>query len=75
MKIPGEPSGIPGTIDPGNEAEAANRGRDPALSQTIDAHRWYSNWGPLAMRLEEQLARRLNVGSESVVTTGSGTGA
>ena len=41
--------------------------------ETIDAHRWYSNWGPLAIRLEEQLARRLNVGSESVVTTGSGT--
>jgi len=41
--------------------------------ETIDALRWYSNWGPLAIRLEEQLARRLNVGSESVVTTGSGT--
>ena len=41
--------------------------------ETIDAHRWYSNWGPLAIRLEEQLARRLNVRSESVVTTGSGT--
>lgn len=41
--------------------------------ETIDARRWYSNWGPLAIRLEEQLARRLDVGSESVVTTGSGT--
>lgn len=43
--------------------------------ETIDAHRWYSNWGPLATRLEEQLARRLGVPSELVVTTASGTAA
>ncbi|HTS48131.1 MAG TPA: DegT/DnrJ/EryC1/StrS family aminotransferase [Bryobacteraceae bacterium] len=41
--------------------------------ETIDAHRWYSNWGPLVTRLEEQLARRLSVPSESVVTAANCT--
>jgi len=41
--------------------------------ETIDAHRWYSNWGPLVTRLEEQLARRLSVPNESVVSTANCT--
>ena len=41
--------------------------------ETIDAHRWYSNWGPLALRLEEQLARRLGVPSELVVSNANCT--
>ncbi len=41
--------------------------------EAIDAHRWYSNWGALVSRLEEQLARRIGLNSGSVITASSGT--
>src|SRR5579864_4657167 len=41
--------------------------------ETIDAHRWYSNWGPLTLRLEEQVARRIGIPSELVVTNANCT--
>src|SRR5579863_998527 len=41
--------------------------------KAIDSQRWYSNWGPLVTRLEDQLARRLGLSSHSVVTTSNCT--
>src|ERR1039457_1626930 len=41
--------------------------------QAIDEARWYSNYGPLVTRLEQQLARRLGMTTGGVVTTASAT--
>jgi dTDP-4-amino-4,6-dideoxygalactose transaminase len=41
--------------------------------QTIDEARWYSNYGPLVTRLEQQLARRLGMTAGGVVTTANAT--
>ena len=41
--------------------------------KAIDSQRWYSNWGPLVTRLEDQLARRLGLNSHCVVTTSNCT--
>jgi len=41
--------------------------------EEIDQRRWYSNSGPLAVRLEEQLSRHLGFSSHSVITTANAT--
>ena len=41
--------------------------------QAIDEARWYSNYGPLVTRLEQQLAGRLGMTTGGVVTTASAT--
>jgi dTDP-4-amino-4,6-dideoxygalactose transaminase len=41
--------------------------------EAIDARRWYTNAGPLATELEEQLSRRLGFSDRGVVTTANAT--
>src|SRR5579872_3080433 len=41
--------------------------------RSIDERRWYSNWGPLVMRLEGELRRHLGMETGGVVTTANGT--
>ena len=41
--------------------------------EAIDEARWYSNYGPLVTRLEQQLARRLGMTAGGVVTTANAT--
>jgi dTDP-4-amino-4,6-dideoxygalactose transaminase len=41
--------------------------------RAIDARRWYTNWGPLATRLEEQLSRHFRFRECSVITTANAT--
>jgi dTDP-4-amino-4,6-dideoxygalactose transaminase len=41
--------------------------------EEIDQRRWYSNSGPLVVRLEEQLSRHLGFSSHSVITTANAT--
>jgi dTDP-4-amino-4,6-dideoxygalactose transaminase len=41
--------------------------------ETIDAERWYSNWGPLVTRLEQELAQRLHLNGNGVVTVANCT--
>jgi dTDP-4-amino-4,6-dideoxygalactose transaminase len=41
--------------------------------QSIDEARWYSNYGPLVTRLEQQVALRLGMTAGGVVTTASAT--
>src|SRR6202040_2022192 len=44
----------------------------PYLAE-IDQLRWYSNSGPLVVRLEEQLSRHLGFSSPGVITTANAT--
>jgi dTDP-4-amino-4,6-dideoxygalactose transaminase len=44
----------------------------PYLAE-IDQRRWYSNSGPLVVRLEEQLSRHLGFSSPGVITTANAT--
>lgn len=44
----------------------------PYLAE-IDENRWYSNSGPLVMRLEEQLSRHIGFEGEGVITTANAT--
>lgn len=44
----------------------------PYLAE-IDARRWYSNAGPLVMRLEERLSRRIGFEGPAVVTAANAT--
>ena len=41
--------------------------------EEIDERRWYSNWGPLVARLEEQLSRHFGFAEGGVVTTANAT--
>jgi dTDP-4-amino-4,6-dideoxygalactose transaminase len=41
--------------------------------EEIDTNRWYTNFGPLIFRFEEQLAKLFNIRSSSLVTLCNGT--
>jgi dTDP-4-amino-4,6-dideoxygalactose transaminase len=73
---------VPRPVAPASSAPALMQVLRPQLPSTadllpylaeIDQRRWYSNSGPLVVKLEEQLSRHLGFSSPSVITTANAT--